>query len=168
MSHLEQKLSPATFMRIDGSLDDSILDPDKENTLLDADGKTEGSQIAAFVKTALNNDTLEVEAKSLTGDSLHSFIVIDENTRRLRDHMALTGQTIPPELSAKKTFVLNTNSKLVRAIHKIQTTDPTLATELTHQLYDLALLAQKEFDPQTLTNFISRTTTLLEKLTSEK
>ena len=167
MNHFEQKLSGKTFQRLDGALDDTLLDSSKENTLLDPEGKTQSAQIASYIKSALNQDNLEVEAKSLASDSLPSLLIIDENMRRLRDHMALTGQSVPPSISAKQTFVLNTNSKLVQSIYKLKDSDPDLAQELIHQLYDLALLTQKEFDPSTLTTFITRTTTLLEKLTTK-
>ena len=166
MNHLEQKLSGKTFQRLDGALDDTLIDPDKENTLLDADGKTISTQIASYIKSTLDNDNLEVEAKSLASETLPSLLILDENMRRMRDHMALTGQDLPPSIAAKKTFVLNTNSKLVHAIYTLKDTDPDLAKELTHQLYDLSLLSQKEFDPGALTAFITRTTTLLEKLTT--
>lgn len=167
MNHLEQKLSGKTFQRLDGALDDTLLDPTKENTLLDDQGKTQSSHIASYVKSALGLDHLEVEAKSLASEELPALLILDESMRRFRDHMALTGQTLPPSLSAKKTLILNTNSKLVRAIYTLKDTDPTLAQELTHQLYDLSLFSQKEFDPSTLTTFITRTTTLLEKLTTK-
>src|SRR5690606_6856679 len=42
---LEEKLS-TTFQRVDGSLDANLLDPSKEKTLLDADGKTAAAKIA--------------------------------------------------------------------------------------------------------------------------
>lgn len=167
ISHLEQKHAGKTFQRLDGALDDSLLDPTKENTLLDSDGKTKASQIATFVKETLSIDTLDVEAKSLASDTLPSLLILDENMRRLRDHMALTGQDIPHSLSAKKTLVLNTNSPLVHALHTLKDSDPALARDLTHQLYDLSLLSQREFDPAALTTFITRTTTLLERLTTK-
>ncbi len=164
MNHLEQKIAPAAFCRLDGQLDSALLDPAKENTLLDAEGRTEGSRLTSFAKEALDHPSIEIEAKSLASEALSAILILDEEMRRLRDHMALTGQTLPHNLSSKKTLVLNTNSKLVRKILKLKTSKPELAKELTRQLYDLALLAQKEFDPKDLTPFIARTTRLLEEL----
>ncbi len=107
---------------------------------------------------------MEIEAKSLASDALPAFFVVDEDTRRLRDYMALTGQTMP--LPNKRTFVINTNSKLVNAIFALKDKKPELAKEMSSHLYELSLLAQKEFDPSLLSSFVERNARILEQLTS--
>ncbi|HCJ84495.1 MAG TPA: hypothetical protein DHV41_03760, partial [Parachlamydiales bacterium] len=59
---------------------------------------------------------------------------------------------------------VNTNSALVNAIFSLKEKDPTLAADLVHQLFDLSLLSQKESEPATLSAFLSRTVSLLERL----
>lgn len=164
INHLEEKLRPATFQRIDGGIDDAILDPSKENTLLDSDGKTEAGRIADFIRSKLNIDKLDVEAKSLASTSVPAFIMLDEDVRRFRDYMALSQQTLPPTLSDKRTFVVNTNNKLIAKLFALNEKDPDLAKELVQQIYEMSLLSQKEMDPAALPQFISRTNSLLEKL----
>ncbi len=165
IQYLEDKLS-VTFQRIDGALDDSILDPSREKTLLDADGKTESAKIAAFIRTALGQDEVEVEAKSLASDQLPGLIVLNENQRRMRDYMALTQGKPMPQLLGKKTFVVNTNSKLIQAISRLQNKQPEIAKEVAMGVYDLSLLSQRELDPSDLQQVISRQTQILEKLAS--
>jgi len=161
---LEEKLS-TPFQRIDSALHATLLDPTREKTLLDADGKTAASRIATFIQSALDQKELDVEAKSLASDTLPALLIVDENQRRMRDYLALTQQTATP-LSTRKTFVVNTNHPLVQTIARIQTQKPDLATSLVKSLYDLSLLSQKELDPQTLTTFVSHQTQILEKLAS--
>lgn len=163
MSYLEGKLSPAKFQRIDGGIDDSILDSSKENTLLDADGKTEASKIADFIRAHLAIDKVEVEAKSLASDTVPAFIVLDEELRRMRDYMALSGQSLP-NLTNKKTFVINTNSKLISSVYALRDKDPELAKDMVAHLYELSLLSQKELDPSNLSHFVERSNRVLEKL----
>lgn len=159
---LESKYTPAKFQRVDGAIDPAILHPEKENQLLDADGRTEGAKLADFFRSCLRDHALEVEAKSLHSETLPAFIVIDEKSRRLRESFKFSRTEVPAHLLEKRTLVLNTNSPLIKAIaaHK----DPELAKELGLQLYQLAQLSQKELAPEELPQFIERTTQILARL----
>lgn len=160
---LEDKLS-VTFQRIDGQIDTELLDPTKEKTLLDADGKTSASRVAAFIQTALGESALEVEAKSLASDKLPAILVLNENQRRLRDYMALTqGKSAFP---AQKTFVVNTNHPLIELIERLQESKPEIATDIAKSVYDLSLLSQRELDGANLEEVVARQTSILGKLGS--
>ena len=167
MSFLESKYSGTKFQRLDGAIDDAILDKDKEKTVLDGDGKTEAVKIADYIRSKLSLDNLEVEAKSLSSSSVPAFMMISEDERRMRDYFALSGQDLPPAMGNKRTFVVNTNSGLVQSIQKLESKDPELATSLVKQLYELSLLSQRELAPGDFSAFLKRSSDLLEKL-SEK
>jgi molecular chaperone HtpG len=154
------------FQRVDGALDDSLLDASREKNLLDAEGKTESGKIADFFRKVLEDHKMEVEAKSLASDTLPAFIIFDEKTRRLRDAMAIAGQnhTFPTQ----KTFVVNTNNPLIESLYKLQTSQPALAHDVAHHLLDLSLLAQKEIAPAAINSFIHRSTQVLEKLLAQQ
>ncbi len=164
INFLESKLDNVQFLRIDGSIDESILDPTREKTLLDADGKTEASKIADFIRSKLTASNLDVEAKSLSADHVPAFIVVNEEMRRMRETLALSQQALPPSLAAKRTFVVNTNSKLVQSIFNLKETNPELANEMVHHLYELSLLSQKELEPSAISEFVSRSNRVLENL----
>ncbi len=160
---LEEKLS-ITFQRVDGSIDPNLLDPSREKTLLDADGKTASAKIATFIRSSLNTENLEVEAKSLNSDKLPAILVLDENQRRLRDYMTMTqGKNSFP---TKKTFVVNTNHPLVQVIERLQNKEPEVAKDLAQSLYDLSLLSQREIAADDLESMVSRQTSILNKLGS--
>jgi len=164
INFLESKLDDVQFQRIDGSIDESILDPSREKTLLDAEGKTEASKIADFIRTKLQNEHLNVEAKSLSADNVPAFIVVDEDMRRMRETLALSQQSLPPSLMSKRTFVVNTNNKLVQSIFAMKEQNPELANEMVHHLYELSLLSQKELEPSAISQFVSRSNKVLEHL----
>lgn len=164
INFLESKLEDVQFQRIDGSIDESILDPSREKTLLDAEGKTEASKIADFIRTKLQNEHLNVEAKSLSSDNVPAFIVVDEDMRRMRETLALSQQSLPPSLMSKRTFVVNTNNKLVQSIFAMKEQNPELANEMVHHLYELSLLSQKELEPSAISQFVSRSNRVLEHL----
>jgi molecular chaperone HtpG len=167
MNFLESKNSSWKFQRIDGALDESIIDSSKEKTILDADGKTEAGKLAQFIRDHLDHKDVEVEAKSLATEALPAFIVIDENSRRMRDYFAMhqpdmvASGMLPP---LKQKLIVNTNSKLMCAIEKVGAKDESLAKELALNIYDLSLLSQKEVDPKAVNGFVSKFTCLLEKL----
>lgn len=160
---LEEKLA-TTFQRIDGACPENLLDPSKEKSLLDADGRSESAKIADFIRSSLNETDLEIEAKSLASDQLPALLLIDENQRRMRDYIALTQGKSASFFKAKKTFVVNTNSKLIQAITKISPKQPEIAKEMAQSVYDLSLLAQREVEPGDLDRVLSQQTKILEKL----
>ncbi|MGE5196074.1 MAG: molecular chaperone HtpG [Anaerolineae bacterium] len=165
MNFLEGKVNGIKFQRIDGGIDDAILDPSREKTLLDPEGKTVAAKIADFFRSKLSSDKkMDVVAKSLANDSLPAFVVIDEEMRRMRDYFALSEQALPPSMHDKRTFVINTNSPLITSIYAFKDKDPALAQEMAEHLYDLSLLAQKELDPAALSHFVARSSHVLEKL----
>lgn len=164
MSSLERKKKNARFQRVDGDIDASILDPSKDCTLLDAEGKTKATRLSELITEKLGKETAQVEAKSLASDSLPGFVLIDEETRRMKEYFALSQQQVPSSLFGKKTFVVNTNNKLVASLPSLNAKDPELAKDLVIQLYELSLLSQKELEPAQLSAFIERSGRLLDKL----
>ena len=125
INFLESKLDDVSFQRIDGAVDNAILDNSREKTLLDADGKTEAVKIAHYIRSQLQN--VDVEAKSLSSDTVPGFVMLDEGMRRMRDTLALTQQTAIPGFAPKRTFVVNTNNKLIQAIYNLRQKEPQFA-----------------------------------------
>lgn len=167
ITSLERKMSSVKFQRIDSALEDVLVDSSREKSLLDSEGKTQSSRIAHFFKSQLSDEQqLEVEAKSLSADSLPGVLFLDEDSRRLRDYMALTQEKAPFESLEKKTFVVNTNNKLVQLAWSLSGKKPHLAQDLARQIYDLSRLAQRELSAKEVDLMVSREQSLLEQLAS--
>ena len=169
MAFLEKKLSPATFQRIDSEIDESILDKSREKTVADESGKTEATILAEFVRAKLGDEEqIEVEAKSLSSDAFPGFITMNEQQRRMREYMQRTMDSADTNgmmgMFGKRTFIVNTNNSLITAIHKLDATNPALAKDLVKEVYELALLSQKEMGPELLNAFVTRTSRILEQL----
>ena len=152
------------FQRIDGGIDDVIIDGDKSKDVLEADGKSEAAHIAENIKADLDIEGIEVEAKSLATESLPGFVMIDEASRRMREYMSMTQKEMPQGIFGKHTFVVNTNNKLVEKLATIREMDVNLAKLITTQIYHTSLLAQKELHPDTLSEYIQQTNQAIEKL----
>lgn len=161
-NQLESKDKDLSFQRVDAELGEHLLDPSKEKTVLDAEGKTEASRLAEFFTRLCEGQNLTVKAESLAKAEIPSIVVIDEKERRLRDYMKALNPDGPS--FAKKTLIVNTNNPLVCALPKLEAIDPELAKSMAHEVVDLSLLSQKELDPQMFHGFLSRTAQILEKL----
>lgn len=167
---LEDKNRPVLFQRIDAEIADHLVDKEREKIVLDTEGKTEAVKLAEFVRLQLNDENIDVEAKSLAADALPGFILMDEKQRRMRDYfmrMHPQDQQNQNPIFGKRTFVINTNNALITAIHKLEQSQPELAKELTHEVYELALLSQREMEPELLHAFIARSNRILETLTTK-
>ena len=170
VNFLEGKLAPVKFQRIDAGIDDLIVDKDREKTLLDAEGKTEAGKLADMFRTKLDIKELEVEAKSLASDALPAMVVIDESMRRFRDFMrtsAEMNQVKGENPFAKQKLVVNTNNTLVNAISKLSKKNSDLATKMIRQVYDFALLSQRELEPEGLDKLIKLNYEVLALLAGE-
>jgi len=156
---LETKISPSAFKRLDAEIGETLLDKDREHP--------ESSQLVDFIKGQFEGEEIEVEAKSLSADHLPGLITMDENQRRLRDYMRSMDPNQQAAMMGKRTFVVNTNNRLVNSIEKLSHKNPDLAKELVHQVYDLALLSQKEMDAAAFSKFVQRSNQILAELTEK-
>lgn len=164
---LEKHLNGKRFQRVDAGVDDSLVDTSREKTVLDAEGKTEAGRLADFVRSRLSAEHVQVEAKSLASDAIPGVITVDEQQRRLQEYMAMVNPddtTLQNRLPDGHTFVVNTNSPLLAAAIKLDEKAPELARELVQEVYELALLSQREMHPELLHAFVERTQRVLEEL----
>jgi len=157
---LERAFQGIKFLRLDSSVDSSILDDSREKNLLDHSGKTQAAHLADFFRSHLGSK-VEVVAKSLSNDSLPAFVQFSEEERRMRDCLSLYGQE-GFQMGEKCTLILNTNNPLVQSIPKLK--DSKLAKTFVNHLYDLSLLAQRELEPEKFPNFLKNSVHLLESL----
>lgn len=166
MSYIESKEPSLKFKRIDSAAHENILDTSKEKTLLNEQGKTEATLISETFKKLLSLDNLDVEAKSLSSESVLGFVAFEETQRRMRDYLSIA-QKDQVEFPQKRTLILNTNSKLIHAIYLLANKDENLAKDLSFQVYDLALLQQKELKPESFPEFVKRSSLLLQELATK-
>jgi molecular chaperone HtpG len=162
MSQLEQNHQVA-FRRIDAALDSAFIDSSKEQTILDADGRTEGAKVADFFRSALADPKISVEAKSLDVGSVPAIMTLDERERRFRDYYShVSGKAT--DVKPKAGLVINTNSPLVQAAYRAKETSPQFAHDLAIHIWDITRLTHKEMSPEEMHAFTERSTHLLEQL----
>lgn len=165
---LETKIPNAKFFRIDGAIDDAILDKSKEKNVLGSDGKSQAATIAEAFSKLLDRNQLKVEAKSLASSELPAFIMMREEIRRMRDYLSLSSGQHVNEIGDEHTLVINTNHPMIEQTVAIRQEKPELAKSMAEHLYELSLLSQRELKPTEINGFIKRSTQLLSELASAK
>lgn len=159
MQSIEKNKEGTRFQRLDAEIEDHL-----------EEGAGDGDkELQDYIAKEMGMEHVEVEAKALKNSAIPAMLVMDEGSRRMRDYMARLAMEGGASLGGafKRKMVVNTNSPLIRAIKNFEGRDPELAKELVHEVYELALLNQREMDESALSAFITRTNTVLEKLAAK-
>ncbi len=163
----EYKEDGIQFKRVDSELDETLVDKDKAAEIVDpVSNKTRSEKLVDLFKQALGKDKLQVKAEALKSESVPAMILLPEALRRLQELNAMMQQK-PLEFLEEHTLILNTAHPLVQNLQALsdEGRDPDLIALICNQIYDLALLTQKSFDPTTARAFVQRSNEVLTRLT---
>jgi molecular chaperone HtpG len=162
---LEGKQKGLKFLRIDSSLDETLIDVSKEKSLLDENGQTEATRIELLFKKQLSEDSIQVEAKSLSDDSLPVLLIIDEQERRFSDYMTRqSGQSIG---YPGQKIIINTNNPLILALSSLEAKEPELAKEVSQEILELARFSHRLLSADQQQKLIDRSWNLLQKIVTK-
>ncbi|APB34717.1 Heat shock protein Hsp90 [Gloeomargarita lithophora Alchichica-D10] len=177
ISYLERDYPDVKFVRVDADLDSSLIDANKAAEIVDPKtNKTRSELVQEVFKQYLDKPKVTIRTESLSGTAPPAMILLPEALRRLRDMTALLQQQ-KAEFPEEHTLVINTAHPLVENLVSlsqggiiVQSGGNSPRQELTQNLcqhiYDLALMAQKGFDPETMQSFLDRASTVLTRLTT--
>ena len=179
VSFLEQEYSDVKFSRVDSDLDDTLIDSEQENEIVDANtNKTRSEQVKEVFEKALNRPSITVRTEALKSSDQSAppaMVLVPEALRRMQEMSAFLQQQ-GVEFPDSHTLLVNTSHPLIQNVAKLsqgsivqpdgaQSPSEQLATMICAQVYDLALMAQKGFDADGMKAFTERSTTLLTQLT---
>ncbi|MEL7069155.1 MAG: molecular chaperone HtpG [Cyanobacteria bacterium J06581_3] len=179
VSFLEQEYSEVKFSRVDSDLDDTLIDSDQENEIVDAGtNKTRSEQVKEVFEKALNKPQITIRTEALkSGDSSAppAMVLVPEELRRMQEMSAFLQQQ-GVEFPESHTLLVNTSHPLIQNVAKLgqgaivqpdgsASPSEQLASLICEQVYDLALMAQKGFDADGMKAFTERSTNLLTQLT---
>ncbi len=179
VSFLEQEYSDVKFSRVDADLDNTLIDSDQENEIVDATtNKTRSEQIKEVFEKALNRPSIKIRTealKSADNSAPPAMVLVPEELRRMQEMSAFLQQQ-GVEFPDSHTLLVNTSHPLIKNVAKLgqgaiiqadgsQSPSAQLATMICEQVYDLALMAQKGFDADSMKAFTERSTNLLTQLT---
>lgn len=156
---LEQKFSDSRFARVDSDSIDKLI-PQEESVspeMSDDDKKALSELFKAVLPTGNEYD---VEARNLGEDGNPVSITQSEFMRRYREMSAFSGgMNFYGEMPKTYNILVNMENPLIKKIWE----DRKPENELLHQIVDLALLENGMLKGKALSDFISRSQSLLNK-----
>jgi molecular chaperone HtpG len=168
VSFLERQNAEVRFARIDSDLDENLVSKDKAAEIVDPrTNKTRSESLAELFKAKLGLDKLTVRAEALKGETTPAMLLLPESLRRLKEMTALMQQK-PMDFLEQHTLVLNTSNPLIQNLQRLEEAgdDDALVELICKHVYDLALLSQKNFDAQAMTQFVQRSNEVLTRLSA--
>lgn len=181
ISFLEREYSDVRFSRVDAELDDTLVDKDKENEIVDpTTNKTRSDTIKELFEKALDKPKLNIKTQALKSDDPSTppaMVLLPEAMRRLRDMTAMMSQQMNMDFPEEHILMINTAHPLVQNVLDLnqgaivtgsgESPSAEMAKELCHYIYDLALMGQKSFGPDEMKTFVERSNKVLTQLTKK-
>ncbi|NJN61838.1 MAG: molecular chaperone HtpG [Coleofasciculaceae cyanobacterium RL_1_1] len=179
ISSLERDKSDVKFSRVDSDLDETLLDKEEDTEIVDpTTNQTRSEQVKALFEKALDLPKVTIRTEAIKSDdpagAPPAMVLLPEEIRRIRDMTAMLQQEtagFPDE----HVLVINTAHPTIQNLGDLSkgsiiTEDGTspsqeLANMMCRHIYDLALMAQKGFDANSMTSFVSRSSQVLTRLT---
>lgn len=173
---LESRNEKITFQRVDSEIDDSLNSDDKEIT--DVEGDNMSESLRDLIKSALNNDKITVQIKSLKdNEEIPAMILLPEQMRRINDMGALMEQKLPG-LPDNHVLLVNKNHPIVEGLSKLKSSsiiidnkggsqNTLLINEISVHLYEMACLSIGGLDPEKMSDFQKKSSGLMGKLISK-
>lgn len=167
ISFLEMKESGVTFNRIDSDISETMKAPDgKDEEKVEIESTQK--EIEGIFKEALNNEKLTIKVENLKSESIPAVMLLDEQSRRMKDMSSMFGGGFDPNMfNEKESIIINRNSSLVKSVIDLSKDDSRKddVKLICNHIYDLALMSHKPLDAEKMAEFISRSNEILEKLT---
>jgi molecular chaperone HtpG len=181
INFLEREYSNVKFTRVDSDLDNTLLEQDKAQEIVDpTTNKTRSEVIKELFEKALNKPKLNIRTEALKSDDPQgtppAMVLLPEILRRLREMNALMQQQ-SMEFPEEHILVVNTAHPLIQHLANLSQgsiiqgdgSSPTagLVNMICQHVYDLALMSQKGFDAEGMKSFVERSNQVLTQLTEK-
>ncbi|MBQ9549845.1 MAG: molecular chaperone HtpG [Lachnospiraceae bacterium] len=165
MQSLEGKNEGVKFMRIDANVTEAMTGKESKKETEEFGSLAETLQ--KFLRKAFKKEKLEVKVQKLKDKKVASVITVSEETRRMQDMMKMysMGGSGADDLFKDddgQTLILNANHPLVKTVMEEPESDK--GKLISEQLYDLAVLANKQLPPDEMKKFIERSNEIMMKL----
>ncbi len=165
MQSLEGKNEGVKFMRIDADVTDAMTS--KESKKESEEFGNIAETVQKILRKAFKKEKLTVKVQKLKDKKVASVITVSEETRRMQDMMkmySMGGNDMGDMFKDDdgQTLIMNANHPLVKTVMEEPESDRSKL--ISEQLYDLAVLANKQLPPEEMKKFIERSNEIMLKL----
>jgi molecular chaperone HtpG len=157
ISHLEQKLDRTSLKRVDADVVDKLIK--KDDAPAHVLTEEQSTKVKEIFDKAIGKPAYRVELESLNPEELPVTVTMDEFMRRMKDMAKMGGgMGFYGSMPDNYKVVVNANHKL---ISRILEADEQSQGQLAKQAFDLALLSQGLLTGAELTEFVTRSVSLI-------
>ena len=156
ISLLEYKNEGVKFLRVDASSD--VLKTDNEGS--------KDEQLEKLFREVSGKENLKVTVSALKDKTVPAVLNISEEARRFNDMLKMYGMYNGKDVSgnqAPEEYTLSLNSESA-IVGKLKTLPEDEARTVAKQIFSLALLSQRRFTAEELSEFVKDSYSLLEKI----
>jgi molecular chaperone HtpG len=166
IGQIESKWENVQFTRVDADITDNLIDKQEDSKSVLS--KKEEEQLKKLFEFTIPEITLNVEIKGLSADAAPVVATRPEFMRRMKDMAAMSGPmgSFYANMPDEVTLTVNGNSQIYSSILKLG--DETQQVKQIRNLADLALLSQGMLKGAQLTEFIKRSTELMQTSVGSK
>jgi molecular chaperone HtpG len=179
---LEREFPDVKFARVDAEIDDRLISEESKTEIVDpTTNKTKSDHLQEIFRQALQKPNLVIRTEVLKGNDTDgappAMILLPESARRMQEMSALLQQT-SAAFPEDHILLINTAHPLMQNLLSLDRSailtasgQPSEASDLANlicnHVYDLALMAQKSFDANSMKAFLERSNKLLTRLTGK-
>lgn len=159
ISFLEMKESGVKYLRVDSEMASILKDEDGVGA--------DAEKVEKVFKTALGKEDMTIKVENLKSTSVPAMILLSEQSRRMKEMSQMWGNdnNMPGMFKDEETLVINGSNALVKAI--IEMDEGEKRDMMAGQIYDLAQISHKTLDADSMEQFLTRTTKMMEMLIKE-
>ena len=176
---LEREYSDVKFARVDSELDETLVEDDKAQEIVDpTTNKTRSEQIKEVFEKALNKPRVNIKTQAIKSEDPQAtppaMVLLPEAMRRMQEMAALMQEK---EMGFPEDHILmiNTAHPLIQNILDLNKStiiqggddSNSMINLMCNHIYDLALISQKGFDAEGMKAFVERSNKVLTNLTKK-
>ena len=176
---LEREYSEVKFARVDSELDETLVEEDKAQEIVDpTTNKTRSESIKELFETALNKPRVNIKTQAIKSDDPQgtppAMVLLPEAMRRMQEMAALM-QEKAMAFPEDHVLMINTAHPLIQNLLDLNKTtivqsgddSNSMINLMCNHIYDLALISQKGFDAEGMKAFVERSNQVLTNLTKK-
>ena len=176
---LEREYSEVKFARVDSELDETLVEDDKAQEIVDpTTNKTRSELIKELFEKALNKPRVNIKTQAIKSDDPQgtppAMVLLPEAMRRMQEMAALM-QEKTMMFPEDHVLMINTAHPLIQNLLDLNKTtivqsgddSNSMVNLMCNHIYDLALISQKGFDAEGMKAFVERSNKVLTNLTKK-
>ena len=176
---LEREYSDVKFARVDSELDETLVEDDKAQEIVDpTTNKTRSELIKEVFEKALNKPRVNIKTQAIKSEDPQAtppaMVLLPEAMRRMQEMAALM-QEKQMAFPEDHILMINTAHPLIQNILDLNKTtiiqggddSNSMVNLMCNHIYDLALMSQKGFDAEGMKAFVERSNKVLTNLTKK-